>query len=630
MTRPKRAGCGPITPAAPRKSRLKDTALRAFGAIVLLWLQAMAGFAYVGAKAAETGGGLLPAEFSRVRSLSEIASGNHILIGACDAGSGQLYLLSCAAYTKKSGKKLTAYLHRAGAEEKFTPSASAVLWQISRDAETGEVALLAPDSAKYLSREGDSNTALTLKAADTADGTRWGIGENADGTFVLYAPGSSPQQTGSRRLALDASGTPAVFAHYAGIGYAYELYIYKRSGETGVTTPDAPPADGTTVSLRDANSALLPGGTSCDITALHLSDGTLAPTPSLAVWRTECGEDGTFVLKDTLSGLYLGENLENSAMPQRWTVTDGHVATAGDMPRLLCHDRTSGKWLLCALGSTLPQNTYAATVAAVKPQPTLHTDEAGVTTLEGGWTGEALSSADLSSTLCLDLTRLALPLDAGTLSGLSEDANTPIFVSASQATYTPAGWRFVVLCSAEANTLRDDTRLNDRIPFHTDRPVTFSSAEMSYSRDLGNGLLWQTLCLPFPCKIPDGLYAAEVYADAAATLSATSANAIEAGKAYLIRRRSAESPTEFTFTSTPGTQMPAAPADAHSGDTLQGTMKPLTVSADGGKNYMLRSAENTFRHAAAGSRLAPFRALLRLPADTGAATLSLPALPTQN
>ncbi len=625
-----RAGCDPIPPATPRKRRQTHAALRAIGAIVLLWLQAMAGFAYVGAQKADEDEGLLPAEFCRVSSLSEIASGNHILIGACDAESGKFYLLSCVAGGSKSAKKLTAYLHRAGTEERFTTSTSAVLWQLTRDTETGEVALLSPDSAKCLSRDGETNTQLTLKDAEESGDTRWGVAECGDGTFMLYAPGSSPQQSGSRHLSLNASVTPAVFAHYAGAGYAYGLYIYKRSGEDGGSTPDAPPADGTTVSLCEGTTALLSGGASCDISALRLSDGTLAPSPALAAWRVECKVDGTFALKDTLSGQYLGENLTNSPTAQLWSVTNGRIATAGDAPRLLCHDRESGKWFLFPSGSTLPQGTYAANAAQVKAQPTQHTDAAGVTTLEGGWTGEALSSADFSATLCLDLTNLALPLEAGTLGGLAEEGNTPVFVAASQASYTPAGWPFVMVCGSAANTLRDDTQLADRKPFHTDRAITLSGAHISYSRDMGDALLWQTLCLPFPCETPAGLIAEELTADGDGTLSATAASSLEAGKAYLVRRKSAESPTSFTFTSTLGAKIPAKPTAAHTSDALQGTMSPLTVTEDGGKTYMLRSAENTFRLAAAGSRLAPFRAALRLPADTKAATLKLPVTAAQN
>lgn len=625
-----RAGSVPIPPASPRKRRQTEAALRALGAIVLLWLQAMAGFAYVGTQTADEAGELLPADFCRVRSLSEIASGNHILIGACDTESGKFYLLSCVAGGSKSAKKLTAYLHRAGAEERFATGTSAVLWQLTRDTETGEIALLSPDSAKCLSRDGEANTQLTLKDAEESGDTRWGVAECGDGTFMIYAPGSSPQQSGSRHLSLNASVTPAVFAHYAGAGYAYGLYIYKRSGEDGGSTPDAPPADGTTVSLCEGTSALLPGGTSCDISALRLSDGTLAPSPALAAWRTECKEDGTFALKDTLSGQYLGENLTSSPTIQLWSVTNGRIATAGDALRLLCHDRESGKWLLLPSGSTLPQGTYAASAAQVKAPPTLHTDAAGVTTLEGGWTGEALSSADFSATLCLDLTNLALPLEAGTLGGLSGEGNTPIFVAASQASYAPAGWPFVVLCGAEANTLRDDTRLADRKPFRTDRAITLSGARVSYYRDLGDALLWQTLCLPFPCETPAGLIAEEVTANGDGTLSATAASSIEAGKAYLIRRKSAESPTEFTFTSTLGATVPAEPTAAHTGDALQGTMSPLTLTEEGGKTYMLRSAENTFRHAAAGSRLAPFRAALRMPAKSKATALKLPVPAARN
>lgn len=587
--------------------------------LFLLWLHAIAGFASVRARETADGAAdLVPAEFARVRSLSDITDGGCYLIGAEDAATGKLYLLSCAANGKKGTGKLIAYVHNAGAEEAFTCSTTAVLWQVQRDNATSVVTLTAPDSAKCLCRAGDA-LGLNLSTESSA-AAQWSLTEDGDGTFALTAPGT---EGGSRHLAADTSGSPAVFDHYAGSRYTYRLAFYKRRATTtGGDRTTGTPEDGARVALCDGTSVFVPGGATADATRQLLCDGTLAPAGCFPVWETKSLSDETFALKDPATGTYLAHSLTATDEPQPWRMEDGHPATAGDNPRLLCHDRTAGKWTLAA-GTTLQQGTYAATLRNVCPAPTLTADSAGVVTLHGGWDCDKLTQTDFSAARCLDLTQIALPVEAGTLDGLPEGGNTPVFVDAGQEAYTPAAWPFVVLCGKDANTLRDDTQLYDRQPFHTNRPVTLSRGLLSYRREAGDGLHWQTLCLPFACSVPQGCTAVEVTPAGDGTLSATTATTLEAGKAYLIRRQSADGAAYFTFTATPQSTVPATDDTPYATDALQGTFAPLTVSRTDGDIYLLRSAQDVFAAAAAGSRLAPFRAALRPATAQKAKTLRI-------
>lgn len=427
-----------------------------------------------------------------------------------------------------------------------------------------------------------------LSFADTPDAQcTWQIVSLGNGRFNFCEPNTG------RGLSRSISGDTQYFDNFKNPpknGFCVYRFSTRYSDQTGQARL---PADGCTVTLCNEGFVPLGTGTAADATDYMLCDGQLARMPGMLLWTCEQTGGNDFALRTGAD--YLGYDLQPHAERAVWRITGGHVCTTETTPRYLCYDAVRHAWQVVnetdALVTALPTNVADA--------PQRHTADNGICYLTGGWCADALANVELADAYCLDLTEAVLPRAPRPFNQAAATANMPVFVSAGMTHCVPASWPFVVSCSASERTLLRPYTLKDREPFFTDRSFKVSAGQLTYSRPADGS--WQTLCLPFTAKVTDFKAAELTAATADGTLSFADRTTIEAGHAYIVKAQGS-----LQVGSTAGE---VAPNLSLSG-ALQGSFMPFEVKATADGIYLLVPQTSTFRHAAAGSRLAPFRAFL--------------------
>lgn len=556
----------------------------------------------------------LPADFQRVTRLSELSSGDFVILAGMTEidGRGDVFSFMSNRFLSDNPKKmkLKGYTHDKGLEENFTCGKAEVVWRYQRNGD-GSCALQSVASDEFLACKSESALGLMLNKNASSANTKWYISPKEDGTFLISA-----SKNGNRALtANDYQGYKfAVFDHYVS---SQGLYLYKMAGRTESGSGDAVvPANGAIVAITAGSTVGLANGKGeTNLSAFLLANDKLTEDAPVSKYKTTTAggaADGAFYLIEQESGKYLQEDLALQDVPCPWVVENGKLGcrTAQDALRTLCFDASEKRWRMClddeleTLSSVLfPQ------FRAIEDGPKYTLSGNGTLVLKGGWSGQKLSEINWKNVKCLDLTSISLPLEVLPFKHSSETHNLPIFVSGEMANLTAKDWLFVVKCENGVNTLLRKTTLTDREPFFTDREIQVGSSQMDYTRQFVHPEGWQTICLPFSVsKIPYNVLVVELTTADDASAECAEVPMMEAGEAYLVRLRDTTGdPQNVTFMS--GASVLSAHPDGNV--LLNGTFQPLTWTTTPQGAFLLRQNPACFMGIPAGSCLPPFRAYLK-------------------
>lgn len=534
----------------------------------------------------------VPADFVRVTDYETLNETDTYVLGAMSQNEGLVIMAS--TLTGSTNNKLKGLLPTAWNESSVTISNAACLWRIKKGS-NGQLSLMSYDGSLFLTRKAAGSLGLQL-TANSSEESAWKVSQIDNDAFTLTDVADE-----SRCLSLYSTPKGDKMVYYFDNYSSYdtnELYIFKLPVKFSETTGKVVmPANGERVALSYNTYVRLTDGSAQNGQDAWLTNGSVAPLPNLDAWTCERVGTETFMLKNANG--YMGYDLQPSASHLLWQVVNGHIGTTEQPVRYLCFDKDERTWQVVDEDKALLGASFVS--VAAEAQRTL--SEQGVCKLSGGWTASALSALDWNGVKCLDLCDLALPINSTAFTHTPESHNTPIFVASTMHDYVPASWLFVVECGTK-NQLRGIATLIDGEEFYTDRSFAVSSGQLTYRRQVAQADCWQTICLPFKATAKNcELATFEQLSDDSLHFAATST--LNQGTPYLIK--SAHSGT-VELTSEACSLMPSLDDSG----IFRGTYTPLTVTSESEHIYMLSPTEQAFVHAAATSRLAPFRAYLKL------------------
>ena len=169
-------------------------------------------------------------------------------------------------------------------------------------------------------------------------------------------------------------------------------------------------------------------------------------------------------------------------------------------------------------------------------------------------------------------------------------------------------WHFVVLCrGTDCELLDQKLVITDKQPLNTDREIRIAEGQVSYGRTAGDATAWQTLSLPYDAEVATGTaYACtgmsgdSLSFEQVKALSAHTGYIIKPSKDGVIEVLSAKGHIDVTSA---GTQQ----------NLLKANEYDWLVITDGQATcYMLHPTLQNFVPAPSNSRLAPFRAYMRM------------------
>ena len=147
--------------------------------------------------------------------------------------------------------------------------------------------------------------------------------------------------------------------------------------------------------------------------------------------------------------------------------------------------------------------------------------------------------------------------------------------------------------------------LLDGKDFLPSQAFTVSEGQLRYTRTLQDGC-WETLCLPFTAKVPEGIEVRELTGIDGEQLCFTSVSEIRPHVPVILRSRNGEAHT-VTFVSQAGTIAPPT----YSGAPFSPNYQHMAVADASEGIFMLTASGKTFVLTDAGSVLRPFRAFIQ-------------------
>ncbi len=526
----------------------------------------------------------LPATFTEQSLINDVAGGYYVVSGL-NENDTECFLQSVSA--KSNTKLCAATLSKT--DNKVAVTDEKLLWQVIKT-QTGKVLLYSPSEKKYLVRKkvNSVDIALSAKATDLAE---WSYKVTNEGRLSLY----EDNRVLVPHKDYNANEDVSYFGNYSSTYSEKDvrgLTLYSATNNSASGTI-AVPAQGQRLCFTSRSTYQTKSGGELPLNDVLLNNGHVAPTVQMQVLTAELSSATTFrLLTDTG---YLSYDLTSSSFPTEWQVVNGCLATVEDNPRFLNY--SAGSWYLCSTASLSAPAQWRQVAEA--PQQSIN--DKGVCLLKGGWTADALQHLAITDDVkCLDLTALSLPVKNFEWDAL-QYKNVPLFVSASESA-SPT-WRFVVRCSAAENKLLDATLLlADKVPFYTDRPIRIEKGQVVYKREPCTEKGWETLSLPFAATISDGTKAYVYDKLENDTIVCKEVVQIDGNSGYLVYR---EAGRTLMFTSLVGEMKSSAEALSVG---LLPNCEVMKVSDDKRPFYMLQHSTSTFRRAAVGSKLAPFRA----------------------
>lgn len=159
--------------------------------------------------------------------------------------------------------------------------------------------------------------------------------------------------------------------------------------------------------------------------------------------------------------------------------------------------------------------------------------------------------------------------------------------------------------------------LLDAQSFTPDQPFTIDEGQLTYSRTLQDEN-WETLALPFPASVPSGIEARELLEVSDGVLQFRVVTEVRPNVPVIFRRLSDATET-VTFVSNAGTITPYSNSEG----IFRGTYHPLSVSSASEGIFLLSASGKHFTLADHGSTLRPFRAYIKLNAETASRKLQM-------
>lgn len=505
---------------------------------------------------------------------------------------GTEYFMTSSLYpNSKKGTKLKGERYAVAADGRVTLDVGNALWQVEtlgRD----KVALYSYAEQSYLARKADGKLGLTFTQS-LSDRVMW--------TSTVLSNGNVLLSDGERALALDENDSHVnLFDNYSNEYLPHMkngLKLYKLGAAVSQGNMKMP-ENGQRYCIASNYTLCLKDGKEHSNTDALLCDGSIAPFEQLAVWTAHLQGDSTFVLKNDEG--YLDYNLKANASKFVWRLRNGYWQTDEAEPRYVSY--ADGAWVV----STWAEMQQPALLSEVAEEPGRSVTAAGTCLLTGGWTTSGLKNLDFDGIKCLDVTKAILPKDVKAFT--QQQYNCPVFVGEAQAAAVQNVWHFVVLCSgADCELLDQKLVITDKQPLNTDREIRIAEGQVSYRRTAENSTAWQTLSLPYDAEVITGT-AYACTGMSGDSLSFEQVKALSAHTGYIIK------PSKDGV-------IEVLSVKGHINVTSAGTQQNLLkaneydwlVIADGQATcYMLHPTLQNFVPAPSNSRLAPFRAYMRM------------------
>jgi len=562
----------------------------------------------------------LPADFTRLQDVDELADGDCLLIGAEYEPEDAENEPEAAFYLMTGTPERTwlwAQPMGKGVPENITCEDRAAVWRFRKAGdgccrlETLDGKFLYPYKTTYLS------------VSDTAK-SEWCIVSQDNGTFLISNKNIKDRALGFSWWPVKDEISVSYFGNYKeGGANTRFLYLYRVRRPDEYRGGAALPADGERVTLFA--QGLMAGRERTDGTlealsadSCELTDGTLAPHPQGRAWVCRHGaEEGLFTLRDA-DGNYLAAGLGASPTPFDWRISKGYVvpaaaeeggdATAAAVPHIYLL-RNARCFRLLPAAEAVSAGAVLVAFRTVGEDPAVVSGESpGERRLTGAWSADRLRRLDWQGVRSLDLRALALPLRAADFAFRPAADNVPVFIARSEEQAAPEAWRFVVVADGEEATLRNEVVLTDRQPFVPGRAFTVAAGAFAYERQAYTDGLWETVCLPFDAQVPDGFVAETLTEIRAGELFFSSTDRLEGGKPAIVRY---VGPSEEEKVSQRWEAEPGSVWTAPATDVFAGVFDTLRVNSTAEGIYLLDNTGQTFVRAAAGSSLCPFRAYLK-------------------
>lgn len=378
--------------------------------------------------------------------------------------------------------------------------------------------------------------------------------------------------------------------------------------------------DGTLLTLRQGNSLITPttdGGVATYSAADFLNrQETVANDGSIRPWIFRRKGDNRFALLVS-DNEGLDYTLRQSSSPAEWTLHNGFITTGETPARYLVLENDQLALVDVAEGESVPTAAVLCFATLGSEADTLLTP-AGLKQLTGAWSAERLAAIDWTATFALDLSAAELPLQLRPFRQQPQGGNTIFYIRDTDAPSLQQVDGILVGCSQKpARILRGGT-LRDKQPLLIDRDIQLEAGALLYERLFLQDGGWETLCLPFAASLPQGIYAERMISQADNVLNFAPVSEIPAHTPVIIcDTRSETSPSPIALKAQAGTIQPCTEWTG----SLLGNYQWMEVGTTTSANVFLLNADGTaFVCAAAGSRLAPFRAYL---ASTGSQPLLL-------
>lgn len=505
---------------------------------------------------------------------------------------GTEYFMSSSLYpNSKKGTKLKGESYAVAADGRVTLDAGNALWQVETLGQD-KVALYSYAEQSYLARKADGKLGLTFTQS-LSDRVIW--------TSTVLSNGNVLLSDGERALALDENDSHVnLFDNYSNEYLPHMkngLKLYKLGAAVSQGNMKMP-ENGQRYCIASNYTLCLKDGKEHSNTDALLCDGSIAPFEQLAVWTANLLGDSTFVLKNDEG--YLDYNLKANASKFVWRLRNGYWQTDEAEPRYVSY--ADGAWVV----STWAEMQQPALLYDVAEEPGRSVTAAGTCLLTGGWTTSGLKNLDFDGIKCLDVTKAILPKYVKAFT--QQQYNCPVFVDEAQAAAVQNVWHFVVLCrGVDCELLDQKLVITDKQPLNTDRAIRIVEGQVSYRRTAGDATAWQTLSLPYDAAVTTGTaYACTGLSGD--SLSFEQVKALSAHTGYIIKP-SKDGVIEV-LSAKGYIKVPSA-------DTQQNLLNAneydwLVIADDQAACYMLHPTLQNFVPAPSNSRLAPFRAYMRM------------------
>ena len=512
-----------------------------------------------------------------------------------------LYALTTTRVTAK-GNMLGLRCGNAGDEELTGGLQSKMLWRIEH-IDNNHVRLRSFVKGNYL--YAPTSTTLDLNAdADVAMTWEW-LWES-DGSLRLC--GTAGRQLGFSHLAETDSGYYKQMNPSSTSACRLRLFCPKNAQGGSAIGEATMQTDGTLLALRQGNSLIAPstdGGVATYPAADYLNrQETVANDGSIRPWIfTRKGDNRFALLVNDNEGL--DYTLRHSSSPAEWTLRDGFITTNETPARHLVLENGQLALVSVAEGKNVP----AAAVlhfAPLGPEAQILQAGKGLMRLTGAWSAERLADIDWTATLALDLCAAELPQQVRPFRQQPQGSNTLFYIRDADAPSLQQVDGILVGCSqTPARILRGGT-LRDKQPLLIDRDIQLEAGALLYERLFLQDGGWETLCLPFAISLPQGIYAERMVSQADNVLNFAPISEIPAHTPVIIcDTRNETSPSPIALKAQAGILQP----EPEWTGSLLGNYQWMEVGTTTLANVFLLNADGTtFVRAAAGSRLAPFRA----------------------